>query len=199
VFSAVSLIGVDKAQAAVLTYNIDDGSGSDLSYFKVNDSSLTGIGEEYIRVSEGKFYGYTLRDFGYLVPGAKEYYDLAGGPYVADVAFYQGEFRGLRAVGSDYVILDLGDPQDEFYEEFIINWYMSPYPGPTGGSRVSGASQRIYYPSQDIQRRIFTDDEVYFTLVDTAPEPVPEPLTAGGTALALAGLSWLKHKKKMAA
>ncbi|MGB3263902.1 MAG: PEP-CTERM sorting domain-containing protein [Microcoleus sp.] len=34
--------------------------------------------------------------------------------------------------------------------------------------------------------------------VDTAAEPVPEPITAAGTALALAGLSWLKHKKKMA-
>jgi len=39
---------------------------------------------------------------------------------------------------------------------------------------------------------------VSYTLVKTEPEPVPEPLTAGGTALALAGLSWLKHKKKMA-
>ncbi|MEG4864871.1 MULTISPECIES: PEP-CTERM sorting domain-containing protein [Microcoleaceae] len=35
--------------------------------------------------------------------------------------------------------------------------------------------------------------------LDTAAEPVPEPLTVGGTALGLAGLSWLKHKKKMAA
>jgi len=121
------------------------------------------------------------------------------GAYVADVAFYQGEFRGLRAVGSDYVIIEFGDPQDEFYEDFGIYWSMLPYPGPTGGSRVSGASQRIYYPSENVARRIFTDDEIYFTLVDTAPSPVPEPLTAGGTALALAGLSWLKHKKKMAA
>jgi hypothetical protein len=38
---------------------------------------------------------------------------------------------------------------------------------------------------------------VSYTLVNR--ETVPEPLTAGGTALALAGLSWLKHKKKMAA
>jgi hypothetical protein len=38
---------------------------------------------------------------------------------------------------------------------------------------------------------------VNYTLVNT--ETVPEPLTAGGTALALAGLSWLKHKRKMAA
>jgi hypothetical protein len=36
------------------------------------------------------------------------------------------------------------------------------------------------------------DAEVFYTLV-------PEPLTSGGTALALAGLSWLKHKKKTAA
>jgi hypothetical protein len=35
--------------------------------------------------------------------------------------------------------------------------------------------------------------------VNTEAEPVPEPLTAGGTALALAGLTWLKQKKKMAA
>jgi hypothetical protein len=41
--------------------------------------------------------------------------------------------------------------------------------------------------------------EVSYTLVNTEPSPVPEPLTSGGTALALAGLSWLKHKKKTAA
>jgi hypothetical protein len=39
---------------------------------------------------------------------------------------------------------------------------------------------------------------VSYTLVDTAAEPVPEPITVAGTALALAGLSWLKHKQKMA-
>jgi hypothetical protein len=52
---------------------------------------------------------------------------------------------------------------------------------------------------QLINRSIYRDTPVSYTLVDTEPEPVPEPLTAGGTALALAGLSWLKHKKKMAA
>jgi hypothetical protein len=49
------------------------------------------------------------------------------------------------------------------------------------------------------EREIYYDSPVSYTLVDTEPEPVPEPLTAGGTALALAGLSWLKHKKKMVA
>jgi hypothetical protein len=51
-FSAVSLVGVDKAQAAVLTYSSLDNSSN---FFKVNNSSLTGIGVEYVTVSEGKF------------------------------------------------------------------------------------------------------------------------------------------------
>jgi hypothetical protein len=48
-FSAVSLVGVDKAQAA---YRSLDNSSN---FFKVNNSSLTGIGVEYVTVSEGKF------------------------------------------------------------------------------------------------------------------------------------------------
>ncbi|MBE9185846.1 PEP-CTERM sorting domain-containing protein [Microcoleus sp. LEGE 07076] len=42
------------------------------------------------------------------------------------------------------------------------------------------------------------DRPVSYTLVDTAAEPVPEPITVAGTALALVGLSWLKQNKKMA-
>ncbi|HEY9296595.1 MAG TPA: hypothetical protein VIQ31_09510, partial [Phormidium sp.] len=57
-FWAVSLVGVDKAQAAVLTYKIGDSSS--LSFLKVDTSSLTGIGVEQIAVSEGRFYGYTF-------------------------------------------------------------------------------------------------------------------------------------------
>jgi hypothetical protein len=48
------------------------------------------------------------------------------------------------------------------------------------------------------QALIIHDTEVSYKLVNTAAEPVPEPITVGGTALALAGLSWLKHKKKIA-
>jgi hypothetical protein len=202
-FSAVSLVGVDKAQAAVLTYNID---GSNLSFFKVNSSSLTGIGSESITVSEGRFYEYTLP-----VRGAKEFYDLAGTTAVFD----RGELRGLQSAGGyDQVILELRDPPDEavgfeggpnYQLDYRISWslYTRSF-GPSESeiyweSRLYGYSE-IYnslYPGQ-VDRR-FWDDEVYYTLVDTAAEPVPEPLTAGGTALALAGLSWLKHKKKMAA
>jgi hypothetical protein len=73
-------------------------------------------------------------------------------------------------------------------------------------SRISGYSElreeitgRIPWTEVYVSREELDDAEVYYTLVNTEPEPVPEPLTAGGTALALAGLSWLKHKKKMAA
>src|SRR4028118_1747661 len=73
-FSGVLLVGVDKAQAAVLTYTFDAGhrweSTSGRSFLKVDTSSLTGIGVEQIAVSEGRFYGYTFR-------GSKEYQDLA--------------------------------------------------------------------------------------------------------------------------
>ncbi len=194
VFWAVSLVGVDKAQAATLTYNIN---GSNLSFLKVNTSSLTGIGEEYIPVSEGKLYDYTLGDWRGPVPGAKEYYDLAG----FNVQFYQGEFRGLQALGSDHVTLELRDGPDEIYGliDYSVAWWISPYPSGTPLSVVSWYWQTIYYPSQDVDRRVYNDEEVYYTLVGTEPEPVPEPLTAGGTALALVGLSLLKHKKKMAA
>jgi hypothetical protein len=60
------------------------------------------------------------------------------------------------------------------------------------GSIITESYEREY-------RYIAPNAEVSYTLVNTEPEPVPEPLTAGGTALALAGLSWLKQKKKMAA
>ena len=200
-FSAVSLVGVDKAQAALLTYNIGDSSS--LSFFKVNDSSVTGIEYEQIPVSEGRLYDFTLG-----VTGAKEYYDLEG----ATALFAEGVFRGLIASGGD--ILTQGDifTPDEpggtpFYlvEERYIFWEIYY----TGFFAYSEHSRRYFnYQSyiddgslilelyEPLYRPIWWGD-VSYTLVNT--ETVPEPLTAGGTALALAGLSWLKHKKKMAA
>ena len=66
-FSGVLLVGVDKAQAALLTYTFDAGNpfysppGS-RSFLKVDNSTLTGIGVEEIAVSEGRLYGYTFRN-----------------------------------------------------------------------------------------------------------------------------------------
>jgi hypothetical protein len=198
-FSGVLLVGVDKAQAANLTYNFLDSK----SFFKVNNSSVTGIGEEYIPVSEGRVYSFTL---GSVFEGSKEYYDLAG----KIAFFYQGDFVGLQASGSDYGTRELIIPPEQGGPLSIV-WsggeLWDIYPLRTGlttwTSVLNGYSERYMSVNggnfQLIDRTIYRDTPVSYTLVDTEPEPVPEPLTAGGTALALAGLSWLKHKKKMAA
>ncbi len=205
-YAAVSFVGVDKAQAAVLNYTINGSyiSGSNLSFLKVDTSSLTGIGSEEIAVSEGRFYGHTLE-------GGKEYYNLAG----KSALFIQGDLIGLATAGGDRVISELIIPADQpggpYYEKVdtSVFWRIEAFPTGlttsgvlTWGSLLEGYYEEYmnfngYIPPRP--RRGFFSERVSYTLVDTAPSPVPEPLTAGGTVLALAGLSWLKHKKKMAA
>jgi hypothetical protein len=192
-YAALSLVGVDKAQAAVLTYNIDVGGGGGASnnFLKVDTSLLTGIGQQYIAVSEGRFYGD----------------NLAG----AAALFIQGQFSGLQTSGGNQVISELIIPPDEPFGPLYIkwdrrtSWYITTYPAPfprLGSVLDSYYEEYTTYNGgspQRTNRNYSTNISVYYTLVDTQPSPVPEPLTAGGTALALAGLSWLKHKKKMAA
>ena len=203
-FWAVSLVGVDKAQAATLTYNLQVGGSQGKNFFKVDNSSLTGIGEEYIPVSEGRVYSFTL---GSVFEGSKEYYDLAG----KIAFFYQGDLVGLGASGSDYGRRELIIPPEEIGGPYNIVWtgnevwnigsYRTSLT--TWTSVLNGYSERYVSVNGGnfvvADRTIYRDRPVSYTLVNTEAEPVPEPLTAGGTALALAGLSWLKHKKKMAA
>jgi hypothetical protein len=197
-YAALSLVGVDKAQAAVLTFNfeIDNGGGS--GFFKFSDSSLTGIGSESIAVGEGRF-NTPIRIY-------NNDYDLAG----AIALFNQGNFRGLQASG-----WESGTTQQAVGGGDYITlsgraiWYMGTEEASSLGtwaSYFSGARDAIYITSDGryfSALRVISRARVSYSLVDTEPEPggepVPEPLTAGGTALALAGLSWLKHKKKMAA
>ena len=199
VFWAVSLVGVDKAQAAVLTYNINDGYP--MSFFKVNNSSVTGIEYEEIAVSEGRLYGFSSE--------GQEYSNLAG----ATAIFTEGDFRGLIASGSNYVeytsISAPDEPGGTFY--WVDEWYLSWQIYYTYFSYYSANSRRHFNYQSYIEdgslietyyQPLFSPfgwSDISYTLVNTEPEPVPEPLTSGGTALALAGLSWLKHKKKMAA
>jgi len=207
-YAAVSLVGVDKAQAAQLTYNFDLPGAS--GYLKVSNSSLRELGFRGFQetsVSEGRFYGYTFSsEWG----SGKKYYDLAG----ARVLFRTGELLGFFASGSDSGRSDYIIPPDEpsgplfLRREGYAYWEVSTTSAflieeiwrrqvnyqsyIDDGSIVTESYNREY-------RYIVPDARVSYTLVNTEPEPVPEPLTAGGTALALAGLSWLKHKKKMAA
>ncbi|MEG4047099.1 hypothetical protein [Microcoleus sp. Pol17_C1] len=197
-FSAVSLVEVDKVQAAVLTYNFDVDNGSTASgFFKLNNSSLTGIGFEEIAVSEGR-----------LERWEKDY-NLAG----ATASFEQGAFRGLYASGGYSVMNEYISPPDEPGGPFY--WVYESYESWSMGLRYFSWSHETVYRYMNYQSYI--DDgllivdsyipysrgwgysDVSYTLVNTEAEPVPEPLTAGAAALALAGLSWLKHKKKMAA
>jgi len=231
VFGAVSLVGVDKAQAAVLTFSFHEKTYGYNGYFKVNDSSLTGIGVEEVTVSQGSFDGFPLAPFLNINNSPDGYYWTQR----ARAVFYQGVFRGLEAAGAEEGWRIKSYPSElpaEFanagYGQYRGSWYASWYAtaraswqittrGPDHPSmwtsRISGygehreetewVHQEFYYvrtPKKvEGYRQELNSAEVYYTLVNTEPEPVPEPLTAGGTALALAGLSWLKHKKKMAA
>jgi hypothetical protein len=198
-YAAVSLAGVDQAQAAVLHYKFqvkardigspDIGSG----FFKVSDSSVRGIGVEEIAVSEGRFNGFTLGSF---FKESKEYYDLAG----AKAVFDQGVFRGLNARGTDQATTVRQVSESVYVTWRASNdWQMvtSNLFDPTkwtslfyGGEILSITPSDGSTPTRFIN--LVRDRPIIYT-------PVPEPLTVGGTALALAGLSWLKHKKKMAA
>jgi len=206
VFWAVSLVGVDKAQAAQLTYNFQAENNEASGFFKFNNSSLTGIGFENIAVSEGRLDTFLNLTY-YLGEEAKEYYNLAG----FTVLFYQGEFRGLQAGGSDYVTTEYISDPDEPGEPYSFKYSGSALWSMATNGWSSDMWTSFFWGYKDIyiirpddsvdrvDRAIVYDTPVYYTLVNTEAEPVPEPLTAGGTALALAGLSWLKHKKKMAA
>jgi len=206
-FSGVLLVGVDNAQAAVLNYKFQTLGYE--GFFKVSNSSLTGIGVEEIAVSEGKFNS-LIRDLPYI--GGKEFNDLAT---TARVIFYQGALVGLQASGGEDLPSKVMFPPNEYdAEPFFLHFgggaswsihseWRGPYSLFSGYRDIYVASSRDGVSPSGFQRfgsrNIYNYSPVSYTLVDTAPEPVPEPLTAGGTALALAGLSWLKHKKKMAA
>ena len=197
----LSLVAVDRAQAAVLTYNFQVENSSSSGFFKFDNSSLTGIGYEPITVSEGRLNTYLTASYSnnYQLQG-KDYYDLVG----ATVSFYQGEFRGLQARGGDSAVREINISPDEPGGPYYIKYESSAYWNMANNGPFSffWGRKEVKISNKD---RVLAIDRgtpkvdyapVSYTLVDTAAEPVPEPITVAGTALALAGLSWLKHKKK---
>ncbi len=200
-FAVLSLAGTDKAQAAVLTYNFQVERGGGSGFFKLSNSSLTGIGSEKLAVGEGRFNTFATAS------ASRNYYDLAG----AIALFFEGDFRGLQTGNYEREIreIDLPDvPGGPFYVKYDrrASWFISSNGSSSLGmwpSYFSGYGETIISNRERVLaidgRTIINDAKVSYTLVDTAAEPVPEPITMAGTALALAGLSWLKHQKKVAA
>ncbi len=216
-FSAVSFVGVDKVQAAVLSYNFSAGDYSSENfgaisyhgYFKVDNSSLTKRGVEKVMVSEGTFYGVkTLTHNSSMLLGFNDLTERA------TAIFYQGDFRGLYTAGSIYRVTrnNYGTSNipgnvalyEELIEkrEWLIDTQALDDPS-MWTSKLSAYTELLVRTTGTLaveENYIFREKldsaEVYYTLDS---EKVPEPLTVGGTALALAGLSWLKQKKKMAA
>jgi hypothetical protein len=199
------LAAVDQAQAAVLTYNFDVEDGGGSGFFKLSNSSLTGIGIEQLAVSEGRLNTYLTASFpdgNYQLKG-KDYYNLVG----ATALFFQGEFSGLQAGGSDTASREVNISPDEPGGPYYIK-----YDGSASWNIANNGPLSLFWGYKEVtisnRNGILAIDRgtprvdyarVSYTLVDTVAEPVPEPITVAGTALALAGLSWLKHQKKMAA
>jgi hypothetical protein len=184
------LVGVDKAQAAQLTYNFKIENGGGNGFFKVDNSSLTGIGFEEVAVSRGRL------NTGFAINGYGHDLFTLGRLRGANAVFYQGDFLGLQGSRS-------AEGQYKGSTAFA-SWSFDLYQNAgmwtslfSGYLQINDPDVYNYEPQEPVISQL-DDAEVSYTLVNTEPEPVPEPLTAGGTALALAGLSWLKHKKKMA-
>jgi len=206
VFWAVSLVGVDKAQAAILNYTFHEKTYGYNGSFTVDTSSLTGIGVEYVTVSEGIFNVFNVGPL-----RISDNYNYNNLTERAGAVFYQGTFRGLSTGdsvnGFSYQDYYRGESPEFpngglWVQRSSASWEISTTQSDDPSmwtSRIWGYKEfreeitgRIPWTEIYESRQELNDAEVYYTLV-------PEPLTAGGTALALAGLSWLKHKKKKAA
>lgn len=212
-YSAISTASMPPAQAAVLTYNfrISDNVGS--GFLKFSNSGITGIGTEEVSVSEGRLN--TVFVAGLEGPSSAEYrsprrefYDLAG----AKALFFEGEFRGLQARGSDSLIevvdipdTGLGASYTRYESSAAWYWDTNGLSSPDRWVSIfEGYTETVIYARTHIlavaRSPYPRDANVLYTLADTATEPlpVPEPMTVAGTALALASLVGLKHRKKNA-
>jgi hypothetical protein len=201
-YGAISTASMLPAQAAVLTYNFSSDYGK--GFVQFSNSGIAGIDVEEVTVSEGKLT--TLFDFNADLVNPRSH-DLAG----AKAVFDQGEFRGLKARGSDLIFTNIVDRPDTVFREYYryenyISWYFDT------DRSISGQWYSILMAGQQINIYNRTgllvgfgdtnvshaDRTAIYTLAGTTAEPVPEPMTVAGTALALASLAGLKHRKKKA-
>jgi hypothetical protein len=203
---------IPKAQAAVLTYNFTANTtgwttGNYSGYFKFDNSPLTGIGEEILGISEAVFnfvdaenkpYIYNFASSSKVSFGGRDIF-LSGSSAI-DIAVYllDGELLGLSfgrfalsSISSAPRFINEGLRQ--FTTSDVLYMTIDPYTDVIDG-----------YLRVRLNRLASEDRRYQGTVTYTGPvravgeiaaEPVPEPITLAGTALALAGCATLKHKK----
>jgi hypothetical protein len=209
-YGAISTADMPIARSAVLTYNLESPRVAS-GFVKFSNSGIAGIGIEEAKVSEGRLN--TVFVAGLAGPSSpeyrlprREYYDLAG----AKALFFEGEFRGIKARGSDGFIEVVDIPDTGFGEYYTryesgASWSLDTNGLSNPGRWISGfegyTATYIYARTHflGVERSPYPyGNTMLYELADTAAEPVPEPMTVAGTALALVVFAGFKQRKKMA-
>ncbi|MGL5063369.1 MAG: PEP-CTERM sorting domain-containing protein [Microcoleus sp.] len=203
-----------KAQAAVLSYNFTTDTtgwttGTYSGFFKFDNSSLTGIGEEVVGISEAVFNfvdaenkprTYNFGSSSKVSFGINNVYrDIFITSSAIDIAVYllDGELLGL-SFGRFALSSISGAPRfiDEGLRQFttsdVLYMTIDPYTDVIDG-----------YLRMPLNRLASIDLPYQGTVNYTGPDravdvpcaTVPEPMTVAGTALALASCAAFKRKK----
>jgi hypothetical protein len=202
-YAAISAVAASKVEAAVLTYNFSV-SGSFGGSFKVDSASLqqqensADPKHQFALISEGQF--------NFVDPFTNpKPYSLAGNK----VLFYDGKIGALLASGADRIV-EAGDPRGDVISfDRGVSWefvgYTHGYSPSLYATSVATLIHEILITPRSgrqlIERRIFQiNQDVSYTLVNETnvdgAEPVPEPITMAGTALAIAGCVAFKKGRK---
>jgi hypothetical protein len=212
---------IPKAQAAVLTYNFTANTtgwttGNYSGYFKFDNSPLTGIGEEIVPISEGifNFVDAENKPDSYLLSSKKSIFEdrvsfqsTGAGLGGVEIAAYvlDGDFLGLsfgkESIYSTSLINSFRHRYERRYGDLILVDYLSdslylkidPYTDAIYG-RLNESVNHFATVNRPYQGTVTYTGPVR-AVGEIAAEPVPEPITLAGTALALAGCATLKHKK----
>ncbi|MCU0546215.1 MAG: PEP-CTERM sorting domain-containing protein [Oscillatoriaceae cyanobacterium Prado104] len=214
---------IPKAQAAVLTYNFTANTtgwttGTYSGYFKFDNSSLTGIGEEIVPISEGvfNFVDAENKPDSYNLQSSKSTFEgrvsfgASPGLEGVEIAAYllDGDFLGLsfgRPTNSAFYTTSLINAFSHRYERRYGDLILVDYLSDSLYLTIDPYTDTIYGRLNEQPNHFATVNRPYQgTVTYTGParavgdipaEPVPEPMTVAGTALAFAGLAGLKRKK----
>ncbi|MBG1268199.1 PEP-CTERM sorting domain-containing protein [Nostoc sp. WHI] len=165
---SITAVGAKPTQAAVVNYDFTvnaisgDNPGQYFGSFQYEDSTLTGIGDENLGVSNGLSILFNYLGTQYTESSDFDY------PLSPVVSFTNGNLLGLS-----YLVED----------QFFI--------GDNPGNPNIGGAKFSSILSADLLSAIEVGTVSYST-----GQPVPEPMTLGGTVLAGVMGLYLKRKKK---